>query len=178
MAHDIGEGRVGDVGALTNGDFGDILFAYLHRDLHLGQVSDLHTLLAAARVAFAHDHAAGYRSANLGIELNDAARAGGRYRALGRLGVSLIECRLGRCEVALGARYGARIGRRARCGAGVVVHCRCDLCGSKGLLGIAQVFLGRGYCALRLGDITVELIVFNRHEHVALVDGLAGLYVD
>ena len=47
-----------DVGALPNGDLGDVLFAHLHGHLHLGQVGDLHALLATARIAFAHDHAA------------------------------------------------------------------------------------------------------------------------
>ena len=109
LAHDIGKRGIGHVGALAHGNFGDILFAHLNRHLHLGQVGDLHALLAAARIAFAHDHAACYRGAHLGVELHDAARARGRDRTAGGLGVRLIEVCLGRCEAALRGRYGVRV---------------------------------------------------------------------
>ena len=95
LAHDIGKGRIGNVGALAHGDLGDILFTHLNGDLHLGEVGDLHALLAAARIAFAHDHAACYRCAHLGVKLHDATRARGRDRATGGLGVRLVEVCLG-----------------------------------------------------------------------------------
>ena len=41
-----------------------------------------------------------------------------------------------------------------------------------------EVFLRRGEGALGLGNIAIESVVLDGHEHVALVDGLAGLHVD
>ena len=179
LAHDIGKRGIGHVGALAHGNFGDILFAHLNRHLHLGQVGDLHALLAAARVAFTHDHAACYRSAHLGVELHDAARAGGLYGALGRLCSCLFQRCLSRGEVALGGRDGICVGVCVRwTGRSVTVRCRCGLCGRECHLCIVQVFLGGRDRALRLGNSAIERVVLNGHEYVALVDALSGLHVD
>ena len=53
-----------------------------------------------------------------------------------------------------------------------------QLRGSCGFLRVGEVFLSGCNCTLRLGNVAIELVVFNGHKHVALVDGLACLHVD
>ena len=50
--------------------------------------------------------------------------------------------------------------------------------GGCGFLCVGEVFLSGCNCTLRLGNVAIELVVFNGHKHVALVDGLARLHVD
>ena len=164
---------------MAHGDLCDVFFTHLDRYLHLGEVGDLHALLAAARVTFAHDHAARDGGANLGVELHDAARAGCLHGALGGAGIGLVEGRLGGFYRALGARDGALFrGGVGRGRVALIIDGRCALCAGQGPFCSGEVFLRRGEGALGLGNIAIEAVVLDGHEHVAGIDLLARLHVD
>ena len=139
----------------------------------------MHALLAAAGVAFAHDHAARDGGSHLGIELHDAARAGRLHGALGGAGICLVEGRLGGFHGALGARDGALL-RRGVGGDGVafVIDSGGVLCAGQGLFRGGQIVLRRGEGPLSLGHIAIKVVVFDGHEHVAGLDLLSRLDVD